>query len=328
MSLQTFSVLTGGSFYRNGAFNAYRQGNGSAVAFGGGAFLTASHNFDEYFTQSNDGTVDPATYEYVADQMSIGATSSYADQKGFNEIYNLRQFDPAVEKPGTFATETQLNDLAVVEQPQIATPASSLSPLVVFNNPGDVTAFFDMLKNQTITLSGQSSPQGVTGTFASATVAGQFNGSFQQVGQEGDSGGSASVQNQAGTNYVVGITVAGSAVQSKEIFSYLTMQDYDAVSAIAQNQDYSGMAPDFLFGVGNAEVIHGMQRKANIITNGDDDIILAGSGGGLIDTGVGKNDVIFMPSAAGQTDSGTTVVLSPGTKTIVGGGANDKLVLF
>ncbi len=136
------------------------------------------------------------------------------------------------------------------------------------------------------------------------------------------------MQNKAGTNYVVGITVAGSAVQSKEIFSYLTMQDYGAVSAIAQTQDYSGMAPDFLFGVGNAEVMHGMQRKADIITNGDDDIILAGSGGGLIDTGVGKDDVIVMPSADAQTDPGTTVVVSPGTSTIVGGGPNDKFVLL
>ena len=136
------------------------------------------------------------------------------------------------------------------------------------------------------------------------------------------------MQNKAGTNYVVGITVAGSAVQSKEIFSYLTMQDYKAVSAIAQNQDFSGMAPDFLFVVGNAEKMHGMQRKADIITNGDDDIILVGSGGGLIDTGTGNNGVIFTPSAAGQTDPGTTVVVSPCTSTIVGGGPNDKLVLF
>ena len=312
MSITTYAITGRGTAYGPpGTANRSATYSGSAVAFGGGAFLTASHVFDEY--------TDPNT-EFRADTMQIASLP-------FNTVYNLRQFNPAVEKPGAFGTNTQLNDLAVVEQPEITTPASSLSPVVVFNSPGDVTTFFNNLKNQMITLSGQSSPQGVTGTFDSATVAGQFNGSFPQTGQGGDSGGSASVQNKAGTNYVVGITVAGSEVQHKEIFSYLTMQDYDAASAIAQSQDYSGMAPDLLIGHDGA-VMRGRQRKADIITNGDDNIILAGSGGGLIDTGVGNNDVIFIPSADNQADPGTTVVVSPGTSTVVGGGANDKLVLL
>ncbi len=70
----------------------------------------------------------------------------------FNTVYNLRQFNPAVEKPGTFGTNTQLNDLAVVEQPQVLTPASSLSPVVVFNDPSDTTAFPQGILTKTIAL--------------------------------------------------------------------------------------------------------------------------------------------------------------------------------
>ena len=129
MSLTTFSITGRGTAYGSPGTAAVpdQPFDGSAVAFGGGAFLTASHVFDNY--------PDPKV-EFRADTMQIASIP-------FNTVYNLRQFDPAVEKPGAFGTNTQLNDLAVVEQPQITTPASSLSPVMVFNSAGDVTTFFN-----------------------------------------------------------------------------------------------------------------------------------------------------------------------------------------
>ena len=54
-------------------------------------------------------------------------------------------------------------------------------------------------------------------------------------------------------------------------------------------------------------------------------MILVGGDGDLVNTGTGSNDVIFMPSANGEADNGTSVVISPGTKTIVGATPEDKL---
>ncbi len=68
--------------------------------------------------------------------------------------------------------------------------------------------------------------------------------------------------------------------------------------------------------------------RTTVIVSGDNNVILAGSGGGLINTGVGQNDIVFLPSANKQADPGTTLVVDPGTTTVVGSSSKDKLVLL
>ena len=79
MSLTTYSITGLGTAYGppGTATVPNTPFKGSAVAFGGGAFLTASHIFDEYVTPNT---------EFRADTMNINSVP-------FNTIYNLRQFN-------------------------------------------------------------------------------------------------------------------------------------------------------------------------------------------------------------------------------------------
>ena len=190
MTITTYSIkMTGNIYGPYGVTDTDRTNSGSAVAFGGGAFLTASHLADEYVDYSHD---------FRADKMAIGVTSDA--QYSFNTMYNLRQFNPTVEQPDSFDDHTQLNDLAVVEQPQLVTPASALNPVVVFADASEAAAFFGEHATSSIILFGQESQQGASGTFTSDPVVGQFNASMTAI--SGDSGGAASI-NIDETEYVL-----------------------------------------------------------------------------------------------------------------------------
>lgn len=81
------------------------------------------------------------------------------------------------------------------------------------------------------------------------------------------------------------------------MFSYLNEATYNTISNTLNSMGYTSgaAAPDIIMGKDPNEYIRGSSRRADIITNGSNDAILAGSNGDLINTGAGQNDVIFMP---------------------------------
>ncbi len=143
----------------------------------------------------------------------------------------------------------------------------------------------------------------------------------------GDSGGAATYAKD-GKSYIVGLLSGVWGGQNSAVFSYLTSTQYAAAASLvsAGASDIAGVT-DVIKGKDDKDVIRASMRRADIITNGSENSILVGSGGGLVNTGKGLNNIVFLPDAAGQADSGTTIVMSPGITTLVGGGGNDKLVM-
>lgn len=160
-----------------------------------------------------------------------------------------------------------------------------------------------------------------------AQGAGQFETAYSKATKPGDSG--AAVSTQVGsTAYVVGLH-NGLGPSNVGLDSFINPKIYRAATgALPPNSpDISNLPPDLVYGTDQGEVIVGTQRRADMITNGDNDVVAAGTRDDVINTGIGNNDVIFTPSALGESDPGTTIVASPGVENVVGGGANDRLII-
>jgi hypothetical protein len=114
-------------------------------------------------------------------------------------------------------------------------------------------------------------------------------------------------------------------------YSYLDLDAYkqlDQALAGASLDQYRDMKPDLLEGgKKNNLQFDGGARPLSVVSNGNNDIVLASAAPGLINKGIGTGVAAFTAAAAGGTDAGTTFVVSPGDETIVGGGPKDKLVL-
>lgn len=188
---------------------------------------------------------------------------------------------------------------------------SPVPSIVEFADEDAAAAFFGQ-QNLSLSFTGVESPsasgvsEGVT-----ASGSGQFLTTIPTA--IGDSGG-GTYATLNGVEYLVGILAAGNG--NKSLDTYLTPALYKTAFAT-----FGATPPEnvdnLIFGSRSGDVINGSNQTASIISEGDLDIVLASSGD-IINMGTGQNDVLFLPSAIGQTDPGTTVVLSPGTKTIVG----------
>ncbi len=286
---------------------------GSCEAFGGGVFLTAAH----LFTGLHMGGV----YEAYAQDIGIPAVAGITLTSP--NYIGTQRYDPS--NPARY-------DIATVSAPSLAgTSGGTLSPVVAFADQIEATKFLN--QNNSLGFSSAGPGNGNTGTFGGVLGDEQFQATVATG--NGDSGGAAFVTPQGSSaSYIVGIlsaSVGGLDVlqpTAPSLFSYLNTDSYyKAENQIPVGSDLTGLPPDLLMGSQPNEHIRGSRRKADIITDGSNDVILAGSNGDLINTGAGDNAVIFLPSVNGQADNGTTVVVSPGIKTIVGGGANDKLVI-
>ncbi len=73
----------------------------------------------------------------------------------------------------------------------------------------------------------------------------------------------------------------------------------------------------------SAALFRGSLLPSSILTGGGHNKILAGPNGDIINAGPGVNNEIFIP----DDDKGTTIVVSPGSETITGGGPRDQLVV-
>ena len=295
---------------------------GSAEYLGGGVFLTAAHIFDAYNSANTE-------FRY-----SSAGLIDFPDKGGYtiqNPKY-LGDYQPSSMNPLTYAAGQPHYDLASFTVPQLSSGiGSGLSPIVAFADTTSANNFLSSAK--TVTLASGTLNSGASGTFDVVTADGQFQSSVKT--QDGDSGGAAMVVPQGqSASYIAGVVSTsfgkrrtGDQASGPTIFSYLSTQAYkQLIGATPVGTDFGGVV-DLLIGSQPSEVIRGSNRKADILTNGNNDLVLAGTGGGIVNTGTGQNDVVFLPSAVGQTGSGTTVVVSPGTKTIVGGGPGDRLVI-
>ncbi len=315
MTVQSYGLFIRGYIYTYPASGGpassepYTQ-EASAEAIGGGVFLTAAHPFDEFFSTNKEFKYETAGLTGFVDQ---GGSSA-------NSLRYLGSYDPTTLGP---------NDLAVVAASSVAGPSGGLTPIVAFADSAAADKFFS--KTSSMVLASATTNNGAQGTY-SAILDGGFLSSLET--QDGDSGGAAVVHPSGqSSDYIAGIVSSSQGPQQATAptgptkFSYLSTQAYDQlIAATPVGTDFGGVT-DLLIGSQSTEVIRGSRRKADIITNGAGDVILAGGNGDLINTETGQNDVVFMPSAVGQTNPGTTVVLSPGTKTIVGGSASDRLVI-
>lgn len=93
--------------------------HGTAIAFGGGIFVTAGHVFDEFINDAYNSEFKADVRETTISNVTI---TGYA---------NIRPYDPAITQPGNYSLIKPVNDLAVARAP-LAVSASQITPLVVF----------------------------------------------------------------------------------------------------------------------------------------------------------------------------------------------------
>ena len=289
---------------------------GTAEYLGGGVFLTAAHVFQGY-RNGNLVTTDSGQVAGPTGPIPFGNLDF--------KVYP--KYDPSITQ-GTINRSRNYYDIAYVRTAGGNIPASATNPIIAFADGGTATSY---LQAQSISFAGRetSSDTGTVSEVVPAPIGmpGSFRANMSQPTQEGDSGSGATIE-QNGQSYLVGVLSGKLQSTGESQFTYLDAKTYGRLTSGLNPSDFQGISPDVIEGQSPKDHIRGSARKANILTNGDADVILAGSGGGLVNTGVGSNDVVFMPSTSGTADSGTTFVVSPGSKTLVGGGPNDKLVVL
>lgn len=307
----------------NNPSNTY-VGKGSATALGGGVFVTAAHTFNILHAHQLSDPSDPASDLY-------SFTSGYiplVDQKfSITGVHLDSKFSASVSSPKEVSTVAN-HDIAYFTDPQAA-GLGGLAPMVVFADSSAANQFFTA--GMPVDVGGAITS--TTGTVRGVTVGeGQFTTQYATATVTGDSGGALST----GINnvpYLIGINNAGNAVSATGLDTYFNTQFYSSAVGHIQSGDSSvqQLPADVIYGLQNGETVKSSQRRASIITNGDTNNVALGAGGGLISTGIGSKDIVVLNDQAigGGTGSiGSTVVISPGSKTIVGGNSNDRLVLL
>ncbi len=282
----------------NQILNTDAATDSTITPFFGGVGFGAAHSFYRLVPDISSQTFVGQTATIGADQRA----ASFSYPEGYRPLDRVNEF-------------TSNYDKAIVST--FSRKSYGENSFVFF---ADKTAVSQFLRSLAINGVGvNSSYEGAS--FEGTPAIGQL--STSGIVLPGDSGGAAYVD-LSGTSYVVGIASAGLDQPKGTLYSYLGLGDY--YSAINLAGGAVDAPPVLLRGYDPNEVIRGYQGHASIITSGDHDFVLAGSGD-TVNTGTSQNDIVFMPSAVGQTDGGTTVVVSPGTKTIVGGGPRDRLVV-
>jgi hypothetical protein len=73
-----------------------------------------------------------------------------------------------------------------------------------------------------------------------------------------------------------------------------------------------------------ADLFRGAVAPTIFVDSGDNSKFLAGANGDVVSAGPGANKEVFIP----EDDTGTTIVVSPGSETIIGGTSKDQLVVL
>ncbi len=276
------------------------SGSGGAIDLGGGLFLTAAHLVSAVETLPAD-FYPPASGVGFYDTYSWSVNGTAVTVPIFDSGYNAGNFYANIQSNQNYSYPG--HDLALISgSANLSSAPSDLSPMVVFLDQDAASAY---LSNHTISAVGPVTSGGVSGSFNQVEGDGQFSADLGL--QKGDSGGAAYVRDfNTGDDYIVGVNSIsnGGAGGSFTMFSYVDNDFYTTINNKLNAAGFTAGAvdPDLIVGKDANEYVRGSVRKADIITNGDNDVILAGSGGGLINTGVGQNDIVFLPEANGQTD--------------------------
>jgi hypothetical protein len=307
---------------------------GSAVEVSPGLFLSAAHVF--YGPVPGPGTSIFA-YKTTDGQLAINATSvnnstnpleravSGSSNYAVNIDDNVSNYHASYE-----TLRPSGNDLIAFSGGTVGTPTG----VVMFLKPSEqvFSQFF-----ASVNYGGYPAiPLGSTGTPALTSAVGSITSFDPQKGvffvtgltQGGMSGGGVwATAAGSNTDYILG-TIEGNG-GTETIANSISAQEYYQIFPTKAPKGQSGSSDDggaknLIVGSGDGgDLIRGTLQSASIIDSGGDNKILAGPNGDIINAGPGVDNEVFIP----QNDTGTTIVVCPGSETIVGGDSKDKLVI-
>jgi Bacterial cadherin-like domain/Protein of unknown function (DUF3060) len=298
--------------------------DGSSVILDPFFALTVTHVYENSF----QGTPYYSGNSYYAQAMRFAQNHYVA------EVFGLRNFDPLLV-PASY------DELALVKSSDLVAQPADLIGMALFLDPSQ--AFSSNNFGEDANLAGyvpaDSSDQPATYTSLHGNISAGNSGAniFTSTNStiHGMSGGPEWINIPDSFNsYIVGVNVGssnaitGGGNQSFE--SNFLPADYYAIQnelATVDTVSYDKTAPyNLIVGSSNgSNNIRGTARRTSILgDSGGNNKLLAGQNGDIVNGGPGLNNEIFIP----DNDSGATIVVTPGTETIVGGNPNDKLVLL
>jgi hypothetical protein len=293
---------------------------GSGLAIDPNYFLTVTHVLDLY-----------GALQYLNGTQTIAVGSAGTS--------TVQPQDISVIGPPTNALgDGYVDHLALADTTTIAA-AGGVMGLAVFANDDAAASFLGETNNREISVEGFPNYTETANIF---TVE-NYKGGIITITDEFDPGYSGAgaiitIKDENGQsslgNYSIGnVSGASQTGMSPEgiIIGYTASDFYQIMNTVETygSQDFKNLPPNLIVGsLSGGNALRGTKRRATIITAGGGNTILAGPSGDVINAGAGVGNVAFTATPGGGTDAGTAFVVTPGNETIVGGNANDKLVIL
>lgn len=313
---------------------------GSAVEVGAGLYLTAAHvAYDPILASelgiSNSGYLpqDPQFSTYVINPsnvtyQSVNGLWDYKGITGGSSISNPNSVSGY--SPNLTTGVPAGNDIASFTAASAGTPTG----VVLFLNPThsvmskafSSVSFTGYIPGP-VNASGVQTESPITSSNNTIASVNQNNQTFalsSNVGGPGASGAGV-WGTEGGANYVLGTVLGTNGTNA--LASYITPNEFYTLFPLGPAP--STTTHNLIVGSasGNND-IRGTFQTTDILGEGNNNLILAGGNSDTINPGPGIS-IIFSSTVDGVADtSGTTYVLGAGSTEIVGGSANDKLVLL